>query len=105
MAATKTVSQLPQSYNSVTPRPTVITLFGYGIQARVDRGHLVVEDGIGADRRKIRLPRSRTVFNHSAVDEHQEDGCGVCEHVSRLSSNIRTGRCKNLSFGTCAVPD
>jgi len=43
--------------------------------------------------------------NRSAVDEHQEDSCGAREHVSRLSSNIRTGRCKNLSFGTCAVPD
>jgi hypothetical protein len=43
--------------------------------------------------------------NRSAVGEHQEDSCGLREHVSRLSSNIRTGRCKNLSFGTCAVPD
>jgi len=32
-------------------------LFGYGIQVRVDRGHLIVEDGIGADRREARLPR------------------------------------------------
>ena len=43
--------------------------------------------------------------NRSAVDEHQEHSCGVREHGNRLSSNIRTGRCKNLSFGTCAVPD
>jgi hypothetical protein len=43
--------------------------------------------------------------NRPAVDEHQEDSCGVREHVSRLSSNIRAGRCKNLSFGTGAVPD
>ncbi len=34
-----------------------MTLFGYGIRARVDRGHLVLEDGIGADRRQARLPR------------------------------------------------
>jgi CRISPR-associated endonuclease Cas1 len=32
-------------------------LFGYGIQVRVDRGHLLLEDGIGADRRQARLPR------------------------------------------------
>ena len=35
----------------------VVTLFGYGIQARVERGHLSLEDGIGADRRYARLPR------------------------------------------------
>lgn len=40
-----------------SPHHGVMTLFGYGIQVRVDRGHLLVEDGIGEDRRKIRLPR------------------------------------------------
>ena len=39
------------------PRHGVLTLFGYGIQVRVDRGHLLIEDGIGEDRRKIRLAR------------------------------------------------
>ena len=29
----------------------------YGIQVRVDRGHLLIEDGIGEDRRKVRLAR------------------------------------------------
>src|SRR5713226_867016 len=57
MAATKTVYQLTQSHNSLTPRHGVVTLFGYGIQARVDRGHLMLEDGIGADRRHARFPR------------------------------------------------
>src|SRR5216683_3634976 len=61
MAATKTVLQLPQSHNSpvelLIPRHGVVTLYGYGIQARVDRGHLFLEDGIGADRRRYRLPR------------------------------------------------
>jgi CRISPR-associated endonuclease Cas1 len=56
MAARKTVSQLAQSHNSV-PRHGVLTLVGYGIQVRVDRGHLVIEDGIGADRCHYRLPR------------------------------------------------
>ncbi len=50
MAATKTVYQLPQSHNSLTPRHGVVTLSGYGIQVRVDRGHLLLEDGIGPDR-------------------------------------------------------
>ena len=57
MAATENVRQLTPSDNSLTPRHGVLTLFGYGIQVRVDRGHLLVEDGIGEDRRKIRLPR------------------------------------------------
>jgi len=57
MAADKTVYQLPQSHNSLMPRHGVVTLFGYGIQVRVDRGHLLLEDGIGTNRRYARLPR------------------------------------------------
>jgi CRISPR-associated endonuclease Cas1 len=61
MVATKTVSQLPHPDNSpvelLIPRHGVVTLYGYGIQVRVDRGHLFLEDGIGADRRRYRLPR------------------------------------------------
>jgi len=57
MAATKTVYQVQQPYNSTVPRHGVLTLFGYGIQARVDRGHLLVEDGIGAERRHFRFAR------------------------------------------------
>src|SRR6266702_8959749 len=61
MAATQTLTQFPQSHNSsaelIVPRHGVVTLFGYGIQARVDGGHLVLHDGIGPDRRYARLPR------------------------------------------------
>jgi len=56
MAATKTVYQVQQSNNSL-PRHGVLTVYGYGIQVRVDRGHLLVEDGIGAERRQSRFPR------------------------------------------------
>jgi CRISPR-associated endonuclease Cas1 len=59
MAAAKTVPQLAQSHNSLTPHYGVLTLVGYGIQVRVDRGHLLVEDGIGAERHQARLPRVR----------------------------------------------
>src|ERR1700721_1553242 len=48
-------SQRPRSF--ITPKYGVVTLFGYGIQARVDRGHLLLEDGIGADRRHARFAR------------------------------------------------
>lgn len=61
MATTENVRQLSQSHNSSTelivPRHGVVTLWGYGIQVRVDRGHLLLESGIGPDRYHTRLPR------------------------------------------------
>src|ERR1700757_4913641 len=60
MAATENVRQLSQSDNStelIVPRHGVVTLWGYGIQVRVDRGHLLLESGIGPDRYHARLPR------------------------------------------------
>ena len=57
MAASAKLPQPQQSHNSLKPRHGVVTLCGYGIQVRVDRGHLLVDDGIGADRRQCRLPR------------------------------------------------
>jgi len=54
MAATENVSQYPKS---LQPRHGVVTLFGYGITVRVDRGHLILQDGIGAERREARFPR------------------------------------------------
>jgi CRISPR-associated endonuclease Cas1 len=46
-----------QDVTSVVPRIGVVTLFGYGIKVYVERGHLILEDGIGAARRRARLPR------------------------------------------------
>src|SRR6202162_2278958 len=57
MAASATVSQLPQSRNLLTPRNGVLTLFGYGITIHVDRGHLILKDGIGGVRGEARLSR------------------------------------------------
>jgi CRISPR-associated endonuclease Cas1 len=42
----------------ITPLNGVLTLFGYGISVRVQRGHLVIEDGIG-ERRRARFSRVR----------------------------------------------
>jgi CRISPR-associated endonuclease Cas1 len=39
------------------PKHGVIVLVGFGIKVRVDRGHLILEDGIGNDRRAGRFPR------------------------------------------------
>jgi len=41
----------------IVPRHGVVIFFGYGIQVSVDRGHLLLGDGIGTDRRCARLPR------------------------------------------------
>ncbi len=41
----------------ITPRQGVVTVFGYGTSVRVNRGHLIIEDGIGPDRRYSRFPR------------------------------------------------
>jgi CRISPR-associated endonuclease Cas1 len=59
MAATLTVPQHRQhcNFTSIVPRHGVITLHGYGISVRVERGHLILEDGIGPVRRYGRFPR------------------------------------------------
>jgi CRISPR-associated endonuclease Cas1 len=57
MAASATVSQFPQSRNLVNPRHGILTLYGYGIRVYVERGHLIVKDGIGRDRHEGRFAR------------------------------------------------
>jgi CRISPR-associated endonuclease Cas1 len=59
MAATQTVPQHRQHCNfiPITPRHGVVTLHGYGISVRVERGHLILEDGIGPVRRYGRFPK------------------------------------------------
>jgi CRISPR-associated endonuclease Cas1 len=39
------------------PSHGVVVLIGFGIKVCVDRGHLILEDGIASDRRKGRFPR------------------------------------------------
>lgn len=59
MAAPQTVPQDLQycNFTPIVPQRGVVTLFGYGIKVHVDRGHLTIQDGIGAARRETRLPR------------------------------------------------
>lgn len=45
------------SHEDIQPRQGVVTLFGYGTSIHVDRGHLVLEDGIANERRQARFPR------------------------------------------------
>ena len=59
MAAIQTVPHHLKhcNFSEIKPRNGVVTLFGYGINVQVDRGHLSIRDGIGIDRRQARFPR------------------------------------------------
>src|SRR5688572_7525984 len=63
MAASSTVSRFSSALNSshffqpLAPNRGVLTLSGYGISVRVNRGHLIVEDGIGTKRQRGRFAR------------------------------------------------
>ncbi len=64
MAATFTVSEVSSSLKSsptppqqLIPARGVVTLSGYGIAVRVNRAHLVLEDGVGLHRRHGRFAR------------------------------------------------
>lgn len=59
MAASDNVSELPESLTSrsLVPRQGVLTLSGYGIVVRVERGHLILKDAIGPEKREARFAR------------------------------------------------
>ena len=57
MAASQTLPEVPQYSNFPISKTGVLTLRGFGVRVRVRCGHLEIQDGVGADRRKIRLPR------------------------------------------------
>src|SRR5215471_4647557 len=57
MAASRTLPQPNLSRKFPIGRSGVLALFGYGIKVRMQCGHLEIEDGIGPERRKIRLAR------------------------------------------------
>ena len=57
MAAALNVSHSPKFRKSLISKTGVLTLYGFGIRVRMQSGHLEIEDGIGPDRRRIRLSR------------------------------------------------
>ncbi len=63
MTATRTLQHVPVPANSGTacetlrPRRGVITLSGYGISARVEKGHLLLQQARAGVRQQARLPR------------------------------------------------
>jgi CRISPR-associated endonuclease Cas1 len=52
------------------PRDGLLTLSGYGIRVVVESGHLVVEDGLGATRRRGRFSRATAGFTRLVVLGH-----------------------------------
>ena len=57
MAASSTLPQQNVSRKSPIGKTGVLTLSGFGIKVRMQRGHLEIDDGVGLERRTIRLPR------------------------------------------------
>jgi len=57
MAASGTLPQTVLSRKSAIVRSGVLALSGFGIKVRMQCGHLEIEDGIGPERRRIRLAR------------------------------------------------
>ena len=57
----------------MVPKNGLLTLSGYGIKAIVEGGHLVVEDGVGPDRRRGRFSRATAglkrlvILGHSGI--------------------------------------
>src|SRR5208337_2202332 len=53
------ITGLTPHAENIQPEHGVVSLFGYNSSASVDRGHLVLNDGIGMNRRHGRFPRVR----------------------------------------------
>ncbi|MBX7135069.1 MAG: CRISPR-associated endonuclease Cas1 [Fimbriimonadaceae bacterium] len=54
----------------IVPRNGVVVLSGYGVRVAVERGHLVVCDGIGRERREARLARATSKLRRLVVLGH-----------------------------------
>src|SRR6266567_5517564 len=57
MAATQNLSQSHSPGKFPISKSGVLTIHGYGVRVRMQSGHLEIEDGIGPERRKLRLSR------------------------------------------------
>jgi CRISPR-associated endonuclease Cas1 len=59
MAASHNLPQLPRSIKSPISKGGVLTIHGFGVRVRMQSGHLEIDDGVGPERRTIRLARVR----------------------------------------------
>ena len=58
------------SIHTASRRNGVLLLAGYGVRVAVERGHLSVEDGVGADRRSARFSRADRELRRLVVLGH-----------------------------------
>ncbi len=56
--------------STLVPTNGVLALNGYGIRVAIERGHLIVEDGIGMDRRRGRFHRIERILRRLIVIGH-----------------------------------
>jgi len=57
MAASQKLSQVTNFGKSPISKGGVLTIHGFGVRVRMQSGHLEIEDGVGEERRHIRLAR------------------------------------------------
>src|SRR5882724_1645061 len=57
MAASDNLPHSSASHKSPISKSGVLTIYGFGIRLSMQSGHLEIEDGIGPERRKIKLAR------------------------------------------------
>ncbi len=57
MAASHNLPQSPSSGKSPISKSGVLSIHGFGVRVRMQSGHLEIDDGVGMERRKIRLSR------------------------------------------------
>ncbi len=57
MVASLNLPQLPACGKSAISKSGVLTIHGFGVRVRMQCGHLEIEDGIGEERRRVRLAR------------------------------------------------
>ena len=57
LAASHGSHQSPTSVKSPISKSGALTVQGFGVHIRMQSGHLEIDDGVGMDRRKIRLSR------------------------------------------------
>ena len=67
MAGTENVLQPLSSRKSHVNRTGVLTIHGFGVRVRMLSGHLEIEDGIGPERRKIRLAHKGSMRKPSGL--------------------------------------
>jgi len=61
---------MPVSTPTLSPRNGVLLLAGYGVRVSVERGHLSIEDGVGANRRRARFSRADRKLRRLVVLGH-----------------------------------